>query len=325
MSAVKDNPANCTFDYFHLSWPNILHGGKGLAGYAPLKMNGHQLLNCMAYKPVPDEEKEIPPEISLVSITTDLPILQQISSFKRLRQVMAWILQFVHNWRGNKNKQAMHKGTLRSNELIFAEEHWIASAQQTAYPKELTILQAGKELCNKQHLPLCPFIDQRGLLRIGGRIGLSQQPYERCHPLIIPSKHILTKIIIRSEHLRLLHASPTLVAASLIRRFHIPGAQRIIHSITRECVVGCRTASKPGSQLHGWLPPDRLNPGPAFHQVGFDYEGPIMVKCRSPRKPFITKAYICVFVLFTVKAVHLEPVSELTTATFIATLQRFMA
>ena len=62
-----------------------------------------------------------------------------------------------------------------------------------------------------------------------------------------------------------------------------------------------------------------------FNQVGIDYAGPIMVKSGSPRKPFITKVYVCVFVSFTVKAVHLEPVSALTTATFIATLRRFMA
>ena len=42
-------------------------------------------------------------------------------------------------------------------------------------------------------------------------------------------------------------------------------------------------------------------------------------------KSFVTKAYVCVFVSFTVKAVHLEPISELTTAAFIATLRRFMA
>ena len=32
----------------------------------------------------------------------------------------------------------------------------------------------------------------------------------------------------------------------------------------------------------------------------------------------ITKAYLCIFVSFTVKAVHLEVVPELTTAAFIA-------
>ena len=78
-------------------------------------------------------------------------------------------------------------------------------------------------------------------------------------------------------------------------------------------------------QLLCQLPPDRLNPGPVFNQVGVNYTGPIMVKSESPRKPFVDKAYVSVFVSFTVKAVHLEPVSELMTAAFIATLRRFMA
>ena len=169
-------------------------------------------------------------------------------------------------------------------------------------------------------MPLHPFIDQRGLLRVGGRIGLSQQPYERCHLLIVSGKHLLTKLIIRGEHLRLLHAGPTLGAASLAGRFHIQGARRIICSITHECVVCHCTASKPGSQLLGQLPPDQLNTRPVFNQVDVDYAGLIMVKSGSPHKPFVTKAYVCVFVSFTVKAVHLELVSELTMAAFIATL-----
>lgn len=43
------------------------------------------------------------------------------------------------------------------------------------------------------------------------------------------------------------------------------------------------------------------------------------------RKPTVVKAYICVFTSLTVKAVHLEVVSDLTTEAFIATLQQFAA
>ena len=39
----------------------------------------------------------------------------------------------------------------------------------------------------------------------------------------------------------------------------------------------------------------------------------------------IVKAYICVFVSLTVKAVHLELVSDLTTDAFIACLRRFVS
>ena len=43
------------------------------------------------------------------------------------------------------------------------------------------------------------------------------------------------------------------------------------------------------------------------------------------RKPVIMKSYICIFVSLTVKAVHLEAVSDLTSEAFIAALRRFVA
>ena len=56
-----------------------------------------------------------------------------------------------------------------------------------------------------------------------------------------------------------------------------------------------------------------------------DYTGPIMVKSGPIRWPVITKAYMCIFLSFIVKTVHLEAVSELTTAAFITCLCRFIA
>ena len=62
-----------------------------------------------------------------------------------------------------------------------------------------------------------------------------------------------------------------------------------------------------------------------FENVGVDYAGPFHIKYGSVRKPTIIKAYVCVFVSLSVKAVHLETVSDLTTDAFIATLRRFIA
>ena len=75
----------------------------------------------------------------------------------------------------------------------------------------------------------------------------------------------------------------------------------------------------------GQLPPQRVTPGPIFSIVGVDFAGPIYTKYSYTRKPVIIKTYICVFVYFTVKAVHLEVVSDLTTEAFMASLRRFIA
>ena len=113
-----------------------------------------------------------------------------------------------------------------------------------------------------------------------------------------------------------------LVAASLSRRFHIVGSRRVIRSITRACVICRRLSAKPRPQMLGQLPLNRLTPG---LRVGVDYTGPVTIKSGYVRKPTFVKAYVCVFVSLSTKAVHLELVSDLTSEAFIATLRRFIA
>ena len=113
--------------------------------------------------------------------------------------------------------------------------------------------------------------------------------------------------------------------ASLCRHSHIVGCRKAIRSITCKCIICRRTMVKPQSQLLGQLPSECVTPGSVFENVGVEYAGPIYIKYGSVRKPTIIKAYVCVFVSLSVKAVHLESVSDLTTDAFIATLRRFIA
>ena len=56
-----------------------------------------------------------------------------------------------------------------------------------------------------------------------------------------------------------------------------------------------------------------------------DNAGPFQIKYGLVHKPTIVKAYIRIFVSLSVKAVHLELVSDLTAEAFIAALHRFIA
>ena len=146
--------------------------------------------------------------------------------------------------------------------------------------------------------------------------------------MILQGKHQLTRLIICHEHLRLLHAGPMLLTASLNQRFYIIGVNRYVQSITLGCIVCRREAAKPQLQKMGKLPAERITPtypGNVFATVGVDYAGPVKIKCSSVRKPTILKACICVFISMSVKAVHIEAVSDLTTEAFLACLRRFMA
>ena len=319
------NPADCAsrglypsaLAEYHMWWdgPEWLSGSETDWPSVPL----------LDRSPVPSEEREIADAgIALLATPIELPLLDRTSNYNRLKRITAWVLRFIHNCRTRKEKKLPESGYLKTSELIAAEELWIASAQSMDFPEEIMALRTGKELPRTKLSPFRPILDSQGLLRVGGRQDLSQQSFANRHPLILSAKNPLTRRIIEAEHLRLLHAGPTLVAASLARRFHIIGGRTAIRSITRSCIICRRVAGKPRPPLLGQLPTDRLDPGHIFDRVGVDYAGPIMVKSGSVRRPTLTKSYVCVFVSFTVKAVHLEPVSDLTTAAFLAALRRFV-
>ena len=162
-------------------------------------------------------------------------------------------------------------------------------------------------------------------MRVGGRGNRSSLPYSRRHPVILHGNHPVTKLLIGTEHRHLLHAGPTLLAASLSRRLHIVGSRRVVRTLTRGCVVCRRMSTRPKPQMMGQLPAERLTPGLVFENVGVDYAGPVILKQGSVRKPTLVKAYICVFVSLSIRAVHLELVSDLTTEAFLAALRRFIS
>ena len=84
-------------------------------------------------------------------------------------------------------------------------------------------------------------------------------------------------------------------------------------------------ADKPRPSLLAHLPTYSLDPGDVFDLVGLDYAMPIMWKSGSVRRLTSRKLYVSVFASFTVKAVHLEPASDLTAAAFLATVRGFVA
>ena len=101
-----------------------------------------------------------------------------------------------------------------------------------------------------------------------------------------------------------------------------------VQSITRSCIVCRRETAKPQSQKMRKVPIESVTPnhtGTMFANVGIDYAGPVKMKYGSVRRPTVVKAYICVFVSLSVKAVHLEVVSDLTTDGFVACLRCFIS
>lgn len=66
------------------------------------------------------------------------------------------------------------------------------------------------------------------------------------------------------------------------------------------------------SNIMGNLPIDRVEPDFPFSTIGTDFAGPFLITDSKEQGCKITKCYLCVFVCFRYKCLHLKLVSELS-------------
>jgi len=172
---------------------------------------------------------------------------------------------------------------------------------------------------------LHPFIDKEGLLRVGGRLQQSTLPYQTKHQIILPLNHHFTKLGVSAEHIRLHHAGPQLLIASLRERYWIPRIRILVRTVIHQCITCYRFKAQATQQLMGELPSTRIQTLRPFLTTGLDYAGPISLRLGPPRSKCNTKGYIAIFVCFVTKAVHIEVVTSLATEAFLAALRRSIA
>ena len=173
--------------------------------------------------------------------------------------------------------------------------------------------------------PIHPFIDEEGYLRVGGRLHYSHLPYESKHQLILPPTHQITKLIIMHEHLRLFHAGPRLLIASLRQQYWIMRMKQVIRPVLHHCLPCLKLKSVAPRQLIGQLPLARVTASRPFVNSGVDCVGRFEIKSGTTRSKTNTEFYVTLFICMSTKAIHLELVSNLTSEAFIAALKRFIA
>ena len=165
---------------------------------------------------------------------------------------------------------------------------------------------------------LAPFIDQHGVLRVGGRLQESGLPYSKRHPVILPKQCHLSRLVIEWAHQSCLHGGQALTYAQVIQRAWIIGGRHKTKSFIRHCLKCARSNPRPSTQLMGNLPAERVTRERPFSRIRLDYAGPFQIKASKGRGIRSSKSYLAIFVCLAIKAVHLEVVGDLTTECFLA-------
>ncbi|XP_045454347.1 uncharacterized protein LOC123663725 [Melitaea cinxia] len=248
-------------------------------------------------------------------------LLSKFSSLQKLLNVLAYINRFIRNAKNSNrpNCNLYITNVERHNALMQIVKH----VQQIAFSQEILNIKAKRPIL-KQFKKLNPFLDDYGILRVGGRISRSGLEYEHKHPALLPPDHPLTILIIDFIHRNYCHTGINTTHFLLLQQFWIISAKRVVRSRLSKCVQCYRTNSKPLQPFMSDLPSYRVNQIKPFSVVGVDFGGPFRIKLGSHRGAKIDKAYLCLFVCLATKAVHLEVVSTLSAEGFIAALRRFI-
>ncbi|XP_068987621.1 uncharacterized protein [Bombus flavifrons] len=198
---------------------------------------------------IPTTLGELPEQKKTICLTTstiDNTLLHGYSSWTRLIRVVSWCLR----WKYKQNRSSH----LTTDELTTAHNKLIKIIQSRHFAAEIRILQKdrSKDVGGKLQ-PLNPFLDEEGILRVGGRLTNSAIPFRQKHPIILP-KSTITEIIINEEHRNNHHTGTqaTLYAVRL-RYWPIDGRSQVWRTIKR-CVRCCRANPPPVEYLMGDLP-----------------------------------------------------------------------
>lgn len=74
---------------------------------------------------------------------------------------------------------------------------------------------------NSELITLDPFLDSKGLICVGGRLSHARISEEAKHPIILPCKHRVTRLIFKAEHIRLHHCGPEQLLASIRQKYWV--------------------------------------------------------------------------------------------------------
>lgn len=191
------------------------------------------------------------------------------------------------------------------------------------FSDEITSLKLKKAIAKtKDHKlhKLSPFLDEKGILRMGGRQA-TLHPHIK-HPAILPKISHISALLIKHFHEKVHHQGRGMTMNELrANRWWILGCSDAILSHIFKCVKCRKYRRNIEEQKMSDLLEDRMETTLPFTYTGIDCFGPIYIK--EGRKDL--KRYGLLLTCLCSRAIHIEVVDDLTTDAFLNAFRAFIA
>ncbi|XP_033727676.1 uncharacterized protein LOC117317008 [Pecten maximus] len=285
----------------------------------------------------PESDKDIRPEVHVAKGSVskkksfDITKFERFSQWDRLVKAISYLIHLARSFKMSSHPCvgwhlcAKHKEQSLKED---AERLIIMKLQKEHYSKEIECLQNGKNLPrNSSILSLTPFLDEQGVLRVGGRLNKTHEPAHttQLNPIIIPGKSHVGLLLVRHFHHKVQHQGRHLTEGAVRSAgFWVVGGKRVISSCIHQCVTCRKLRGTTGIQKMSDLPVARITISPPFTHVGVDIFGPWQVVARKTRGGVANaKRWAALFTCLATRAVHIEVVEDMSTSAFINALRRF--
>jgi len=127
----------------------------------------------------------------------------RFSSWERLKCAIAWILRWKSILRNSKRTR-QSAVSLTVDELDESAVEIVKAVQLCSFFNVISLLMTSPRDTHKAHkggrlLKLNPVLVD-GILRVGGHLCHAPLAFSRKHPIILPSDHQVTRLIIEDQH-----------------------------------------------------------------------------------------------------------------------------
>ena len=273
-------------------------------------------------QPLSDEAEEVKPSIfvsAVESVRQPEPDPVKYSCWLKYRRVSAWVKRFAHK---ASSRSPRRTGPLSSEELRDAKIWILKQTQKNDYPEETRVLLAERAVPTRSSLlPLSPYCDADGLMRVGGRLGNAPVPEDARHPAILPRRGEVTRLVIMHEHVKCGHAGVEQTLNELRQKYWVVRGRTAVKQLLQKCPTCRRLRAQPSPPRMASLPAERFDTARPFSSTGIDMFGPLYVR-RFRRTE---KRYGLLATCMATRAIHLEVVHSLDTDSCIMALRRFFA
>ena len=169
-------------------------------------------------------------------------------------------------------------------------------------------------------MTLDPFIDDEGILRVGGRIKRSAVASEMQHLALLPKSCRIVELVVCWCHEQVAQAGRGITMKQIRSSgFWVTRCNFLVRCIILK-FVRCKQLRRFQQQKMANLPKERMSEEPPFIYCGVDLFGSLLVKDGQKE----VKRYGALYTCLSSRAIHSEVVYSLSTDLFIMSLRSFV-